>query len=134
MNRLWLTLAFSALAFSQQPKYQHATMKQLMAVLHKPAMDGLSTMNKAGGPKDDAEWAQAKQHAAMLGEAAQLAIMGDHAVDQDVWMKSGEKLVTAADGAMKAAEAKDLTAWKTSLGEIGQSCQGCHKVYRKRPN
>ena len=134
MNRFWLVAGLSALAFAQQPTYQNrATTKQLMAALHKPAMDGLAAMNKAGGPKDDAEWDQAKQHAAMMGESAQLALMGTRPLDQDIWMKTGEKLVTASDAAVKAADARDLTAWKASLTEMGQSCRGCHNVHRKKP-
>jgi cytochrome c556 len=104
-----------------------------MAGVQKPAMDSLAAMNKAGGPKDDKEWGLAAQQAAVLAEAGQLLLMGNRPLDQDIWIKSSEKLTSAAGDAMKAAEAKDLDAWKASVGQIGTSCRTCHKIHRKQP-
>src|SRR5262245_38080509 len=119
---------------AQAPTYHGvASAKQLMAGVQKPAMDSLAAMNKAGGPKDDKEWGLAAQQAAVLAEAGQLLLMGNRPLDQDIWIKSSEKLTSAAGDAMKAAEAKDLDAWKASLGQIGTSCRTCHKVHRKQP-
>jgi cytochrome c556 len=108
-----------------------ATAKQLMAGIQKPAMDSLAAMMKAGGPKDDKEWEAAQQHAAVLAETAQLLLMGTRPLDQDVWVKTSNRLQQAAVVSMKAAEGKDVTAWKASLGNMGGACKGCHNVHKK---
>lgn len=126
-------LLFVGATLAQGPQYQAvATPKQIMAGIQKPAMDSLIALNKAGGPKDDKEWALAQQDAALLAETAQLLLMGSRPKDQDVWVKSSEKLEAAASESAKAAEAKDLAAWKASLNGIGGACRSCHKVHRKQ--
>jgi cytochrome c556 len=121
-----------SLAFAQQYTGV-ASSKQLMAGMQKPAMDGLAAMMKAGGPQDEKEWAVAQQNAAVLAESAQLLLMGSRPLDQDVWVKTSHRLQEAAVGSMKAAESKDLTAWKASLANMGGACKGCHNVHRKKP-
>ncbi len=122
-----------AVASAQNLTYHGvATSKQIMAGIQKPAMDALAAMLKAGGPKDDKEWEQAQQHAAVLAETAQLLLMGTRPLDQDVWVKSSQKLQEAAAASAKAAEAKDLDAWKASLGNIGAACKSCHSVHKKK--
>ena len=69
-----------------------------MAGVQKPAMDSLGAMMKAGGPKDDKEWAQVQQNAALLAEAGQLLLMGDRPKDQDVWVKNGAHSATRVVG------------------------------------
>ena len=109
-----------------------ASTKQIMAGVQKPAMDSIQGMMKAGGPKDDKEWAMAQQNAALLAETAQLILMGARPKDQDVWIKTGTMLGESAASATKAAEAKDLDAFKASLGGMAKSCRGCHTVHRKK--
>ncbi len=86
-----------------------------MAGVQKPAMDSIQAMMKAGGPKDEKEWAMAQQNAALLAETAPGAMLGE-----------------SAASATKAAEAKDLEAFKASLGGMAKSCRGCHTVHRKK--
>jgi hypothetical protein len=103
-----------------------------MAGIQKPAMDSLAAMMKAGGPKDDKEWDVAQQNAAVLAETAQLLLMGSRPLDQDVWVKTSHRLHDAALASAKAAEAKDVTAWKASLANMGGACKGCHNVHKKK--
>jgi cytochrome c556 len=124
----------AGLACAEAPQYHPlASSKQLMAAVSKPAMDSLAAMNKAGGPKDDEQWKVAEQNAAVLGEAAQLLLMGNRPLDQDIWLKTSAKLQTAAASSLKAAQEKNLEAWKASVGQIGSSCRGCHNVHKKKP-
>ncbi|MBI3697790.1 MAG: cytochrome c [Acidobacteria bacterium] len=126
-------LAAAGLALAQSPEYHGvATAKQIMAGIQKPAMDSLAAMNKAGGPKDEKEWALAEQQAAVLAETAQLLLMGSRPKDQDVWIKSSQKLNATAGDSVKAAQAKDLTAWQASLNGMGGACRSCHNVHRKK--
>jgi len=131
--RFLTLLAIAGLAVAQEPSYQVvASSKQLMAGVQKPAMDSLAAMMKAGGPKDEKEWETAQQSAAVLAETAQLLLMGARPLDQDLWIKSSNRLREAAAASAKAAEAKDLAAWKSSLGQMGAACKSCHSVHKKQ--
>ncbi|MEX2264559.1 MAG: cytochrome c [Bryobacteraceae bacterium] len=123
--------AFSITAASGQQYQMVATSKQLMAAVQKPAMDSLAALMKAGGPKDEKEWAVAEQSAAVLAETAQLLLLGTRPLDQDVWIKSSHRMNAAASASAKAAHDKDLAAWKASLGSLGASCKSCHSVHKK---
>ena len=126
-------LALAGLALAQSSSYQPvATAKHIMAGIQKPAMDGLMAMNKAGGPKDEKEWELAQARAAALAETAQLLLMGERPKDQDVWVKSCQRLQTAASDSIKAAGDKNLQAWSASLNAIGGACRSCHNVHRKK--
>ena len=133
--RYAMVVVFAVLAvvgLAQSSNYQGvATAKQIMAGVQKPAMDSLVAVNKAGGPKDDKEWELVAQHSALLAETAQLLQMGTRPLDQEVWINSAQRLNSAAAGAVKAAGAKDLTAWQTSFNTMGQACRACHKVHKK---
>lgn len=139
MRRLVLAFVVTGAATVWAQSYQAvATSKQIMAGIQKPAMDSLAAMMKAGGPADDKEWAVAQQSAVILAETAQLLLIGERPIgelpkDAAVWAKTGNNLLTASTGSAKAAGAKDLAAWKASLGSIGAACKGCHTVHRKRP-
>ena len=118
---------------AQNPEYHVvASAKQIMAGIQKPAMDSLAAMLKAGGPQDDKEWETAQRHAAVLAETAQLLLMGNRPLDQDVWVKSSQKLHESAVASTKAAEAKDIATWKSSLANMGAACKSCHNVHKKQ--
>jgi len=135
MRRFILAFSFTAACavWAQSSYHEIATTKQLMATIEGPMFSAIGGISKAGGPKDDKEWAQAQSSAALLAEGGQLLLLGSRPKDQDVWVKNAAALTESASAAMKAAEAKDLDAWKTAASGIGKSCQGCHTVHRKRP-
>src|SRR4030095_3085766 len=135
MRRFLTCFAFAAAcaAWAQSVSYHGvASTKQIMAGVQKPAMDSLQAMMKAGGPKDEQEWAQAQQDAACLAETGQLILMGARPKDQDVWIKTGTVLSESSTAAAKAAEAKDLDAFKSSVGAMAKACRGCHTVHKKK--
>jgi hypothetical protein len=75
MKRYWWVLVIAGFALAQTATYHSvATSKHLMAGIQKPSMDILIALNKAGGPKDDKEWADAAQSAALLAESSQLLL------------------------------------------------------------
>jgi len=135
MRRFIFAFSLTAVCaiWAQSPYSEIASIKQMMASIEGPMNSAIGGMSKAGGPKDEKEWAQAQNNAALLAEGAQLLLLGRRPKDQDVWIKSAVALKDSATAAMKAAEAKDLEAWKTAVGGLGKSCQGCHTLYRKRP-
>jgi cytochrome c556 len=131
--RFLCVLVLAGVALAQSPQYQAvATAKQIMAGIQKPAMDGLTATVKAGGPKDDKEWGLAQTQAAVLAETAQLLLMGARPKDQDVWVKSCQRLQAAAADSLKAIEAKDTAAWTASVNAMGGACRSCHNVHRKK--
>ncbi|MGH9659142.1 MAG: cytochrome c [Bryobacteraceae bacterium] len=132
MRLAMLSLTLAAAAWAQTAYQGIATSKQIMAQIQKPAMDGLAASMQAGGPKDDKEWAIAGQQAAVLAETAQLLLMGTRPLDQDVWIKASNRLREAAAAAVKAAESKDVTVWKTSVMPIRGACKSCHDVHKKK--
>lgn len=109
-----------------------ASTQQLMAMMVKPSMDGLSGMMKAGGPADEKEWQKAAATAAMLAESGELLNLGSRPKDQEVWVKASNDLVAAAQESMEAAHSQNADAWKASLGKMGAACKSCHSVHRKR--
>jgi cytochrome c556 len=119
-------------AWAQSSYHEVASVKQIMAAIHGPVNGAVGGMLKAGGPKDDAEWAKAERDATLLAEGGQLLLLGNRVKDQDVWVKNANALTDAATAALKAAGAKDVEAWKTAASGIGGSCRGCHNVHRKK--
>ena len=133
MRCMSILLSTIIVAVAQAQSYQAvATAEQIMEGVQKPAMDSLAAMLKAGGPKDDKEWHLAKRQAAVLAETSPLLLMGTRPLDQDIWVKSSERLNQAAVASLKAAETKDLAAWKTSLANMGAACKSCHNVHKKK--
>lgn len=128
-----LLLAAVSLAVFAEPAYKGiASVKQLMLSTVKPAMDSNAAMNKAGGPKDDAEWAVAAQNAAVIGEMMQLIQFAGRPKDEDLWAKSSARSLAAAEATLKAAEAKDVEAWKKASAGIGGGCRSCHDVHKPK--
>jgi cytochrome c556 len=123
--------AFTGLIFAAD--YQPvASTKQLMIGISKPAMDGLAQMSQAGGPKDDKEWEKAASWAAALGESAELLTLGNRAKDKEGWASSSQQLHQASLASIKAAQSKDVDAWKASISPMGAACKSCHSVHRKK--
>jgi cytochrome c556 len=134
MRRFIIVFTFTAAcaAWAQSSYHEVASVKQLMAIINGPISGSIGGMLKAGGPKDDQEWAKAEKDAALLAEGGQLLLLGARPKDQDVWVKNANALSDASAAAMKAAAAKDVEAWKTAAAGINGSCRGCHTLYRKR--
>ena len=126
------SLTAACAAWAQSTYHEVASVKQLMSIIEGPVSGAINGMLKAGGPKDDQEWAKAERDAALLGEGGQLLLLGSRVKDQDAWAKNATLLSDSSAAAMKAAAAKDLEAWKTAATAATGSCRGCHSVHRKR--
>jgi len=134
MRRFLIGFSFTAVCavWAQSSYHEVASVKQIMATINGPVSGSIAGMLKAGGPKDDQEWAKAERDAALLGEGGQLLLLGSRVKDQDAWAKNATLLSDSSAAAMKAAAAKDVEAWKTAATAINGSCRGCHSVHRKR--
>ena len=124
-------LAVCGLAVGQEPSYTaHASGKDIMKTMIGPNNGALRGMAE-NGPQTDEDWAIARTAAAIMAEAGEILNMGGR-YKEGVWADAASGLASAAGGVVAAADAKDAAAFKTALGGIGQNCQSCHKVYRKR--
>lgn len=124
-------LAVCGLAIGQQSDYQaQASAKDIMAKMIGPNNGQLRGM-RGNGPQSDEDWATARTAAAIMAEGGQLLEMGGRSKD-DIWSDASEGLVSAAGALVAASDSKDVDAWKTALGGVGQNCQSCHKVHRIR--
>jgi hypothetical protein len=83
-------------------------------------------------PQNDAEWAQVADSAAALAEAGNLLMMSGRAIDNADWTKIAGDLVSTADMALKAAEAKDKDAIVLAGGPINDTCDACHAKYQRQ--
>jgi len=80
-------------------------------------------------PKTDAEWAQVRNNAAIIAEAANLLMLDSRAKDREGWMIAARGLIDQAERAIKAAEAKDADALFTANSDVFLACTECHKTY-----
>jgi cytochrome c556 len=119
-----LSLGVVALASAQ------VTMKQLMLDLIHPASNDLLLIVNRGGPKSDAEWAEARRSAVTLAESGSLLTTRGRDRNQADWAKDAKMLSDAGAAAYKAAEARDVAALAALTGQLDASCTTCHKQFR----
>jgi hypothetical protein len=129
----------SGCAGPQPPPYKPvADVKQLMQGIVDPSADvvwaSVATIFTKDGmeerrPKNEAEWANVRNHAMMLTEAGNLLMMPPRAKDGGEWMKRSQELVDTASMALRAAEAKNVDQLFKVGGEIDEACENCHKKY-----
>ena len=133
-NKLWIVVIAVAMAGAVRAEHTYekvASAHDIMELVQEPNMDGLAVMMKAGGPQSERDWKHAKAHASVLAESSQLLLMGGRIKD-DVWETGANTVIGAGKASMRAAEAKDLGAWKKATAEIGKGCRGCHKVHKPK--
>jgi hypothetical protein len=136
---LTAAITWGACAGPQPPPFKPvADVKQLMQGIVDPSADvvwgSVATIFTKDGmeerrPKNDAEWANVRNHAMMLTEAGNLLMMPPRAKDGGEWMKRAQELVDTASMALRAAEAKNVDQLYKVGGDIDEACEHCHKKY-----
>ena len=113
-------------------------MKQMMNWVVDPAANvvwgAVSTVvsregTEERGPDSDEAWADVRNHAAVLAEAGNLLLMNDRAPDRDAWTGFAHALTSAAQAAIRAAEARDRSALLRAGEQICPVCLDCHQRY-----
>jgi len=131
--RMLSVFLLAGLAMAQGPAYKEvANNHQLMDGMIRPAQQAILAAAKEA-PADARAWSAVVLNSVMLQESAQMLKTPGRAKDQDAWMKAADALGDAGAAVQKAADAKDFEALKTASAAIGPACQGCHSVYRARP-
>ena len=133
-NKLWIVVVALALAgvlYAEHTYEKVASAHDIMELVQEPNMDRLAAMMKTGGPQSERDWKHAKAYASILAESSQLLLMAGRIKD-DVWETGAIAVNNASKASMRAAEAKDLDAWRTANAAIGKGCRGCHKVHKPK--
>ena len=126
-----LALALAGLLYADHKYEAVASVHDIMEVVQGPSMKVLSEMMKAGGPQSADDWKHAREHTSILGESAQLLLMGARVKDQP-WTRGASKVIASSKKAAVAAKAKDAAAFRAGMGGIGSGCRTCHKVYKEK--
>ncbi|MGH8186679.1 MAG: hypothetical protein ACREUC_08960, partial [Steroidobacteraceae bacterium] len=80
-------------------------------------------------PKNDEDWANVRNAAAVLVESGNLLMMEGRAYDRDQWITVARGMTDAANTAIEAAETKDVEALFDAGGAVYEACTACHAKY-----
>ena len=106
-----------------------ATVRELHDVMISPSSDAV--FDAATNPPTEAKgWLVARNQALVLGESANLLMVGSRVRDNANWMKMSRALVDAAALAAGAIEKRDAKALEVATDAITMACMDCHRPYR----
>lgn len=109
---------------------EKATIKQIMAKLHKGAKAPLKNVQaalKTGSP----DWNKVSEDAKLIHKyGALLAKTEAPKGDQADYEKLTKAYATSAKALEEAAEKEDLAKAKEATKKLGGSCAACHKAHR----
>jgi hypothetical protein len=130
-----------------EPPYRPvADVKTLMASIMEPSADiywdAVGVIVDAEGeheiePKTAEEWDAVRNAAYVVAESGNLLMMPSRAKDGGAWMAGAERMIDAAQNAIRAAEARDKNAVFDTGAEMYDACTNCHSQYSPdvlRPN
>ena len=151
--RALLAVALTALLLAScssgptPPPYRPvADVKTLMATIMEPAAevywDAVGIIVDADGehhiePKTAEEWDAVRNAAYVVAESGNLLMMPTRAKDAGEWMAASQRMIDAAQKAIRAAESRDKNAVFDVGAEMYDSCTNCHAKYSPdivRPN
>lgn len=123
-----------------------ADVKTMMTTIMEPAAevywDAVGTIIDETGvhdfePRTIEEWEAVRNAAYALAETGNLLIMPGRAKDSGEWTQLSVGLMTSAQEAIRAAEARDTSAVFDAGAELYYACTNCHAKYSPeilRPN
>ena len=126
---LWLLLFWlvTATVSAQQGKAV-ATVRELHDAMIKPASNAIFNV-ELDAPKNAAEWTAVRTAALTLAEAGNLLMLGSRAKHQGKWMTLSRQLVDAGGVALRAANARNLSAMRRASDRVVIVCETCHVRY-----
>jgi hypothetical protein len=117
-------------------------VKELMDWIVDPSVDviwdSVGTIYTEAGtkelaPRTDEQWDAVRNSAAIVAESGNLLMMDGRARDRGPWMSFARALTDAANGARKAAEARNIDALFTAGEDLYRVCSACHQRYASVP-
>jgi len=138
-----LVVGCSALTPPPAPPFNTAVnVKELMAWIVDPSVDviwdSVGTIYTEAGtkelaPRTDEQWDAVRNSAAIVAESGNLLLMDGRARDRGAWMSFASALTDAANGARKAAEARNIDALFAAGEDLYRVCSACHLRYASVP-
>ncbi len=117
-------------------------VKELMVWIVDPSVDviwdSVGTIYTEAGtkelaPRTDEQWDAVRNSAAIVAESGNLLMMDGRARDRGPWTSFARALTDAANGARKAAEAKNIEALFAAGEDLYNVCSSCHRRYASVP-
>jgi hypothetical protein len=105
-----------------------ATTADIMAGLVAPSSTVVFRA-AADPPREAKDWIALRAQALLLAESGNLLLMGTRVRDDNEWTRQAAALRDAAEGAAKAAAAKDAMALSEAGEQIYETCEQCHQEY-----
>jgi hypothetical protein len=141
-----LVIAACSSAPPPPPYRAVADLKTLMASIMEPAAEvywdavGIIVDEKGEHhlePTTVEEWDAVRNAAYVVAESGNLLMMPARAKDGGEWMAASQRMIEAAQKAIRAAEARDKDAVFDVGAELYDACTNCHSKYSPdivRPN
>ena len=142
----FVTLSACTSAPPPPPYRPVADVKTLMASIMEPAAeiywDAVGVVVDEKGeqhiePKTAEEWDAVRNAAYVVAESGNLLMMPSRAKDGGEWMAASQRMIDAAQKAIRAAESRDKDAVFDVGAEVYDACTNCHSKYSPdivRPN
>jgi len=88
---------------------------------------------KDRAPKDESHWARQLDYASAIQEAGNGLLADGRRIEDPVWIKNANLMVTAGERAIKAIQAKNAETAFDAGSDMYQACYDCHAKYVVRP-
>ena len=122
-------LALAAAAATQESALKPvASVTQIMQAMVVPSSNALFDVPR-NPPVDERGWAAVRNHAIVLAESGNLLLIGDRAQDSEVWTRTSRGLAESGEIALKAAQARDVSAITEVGGQMIEACESCHEKH-----
>ena len=126
-----MMLCAATVAAQQDTHRENVTVKQVMETMTIPASDAIFSA-AAETQRDAKVWQEARRSAVVLAESGDLLMTGGRAKDSTTWLDMSRALVTQAQAALKAIDAKDGDALAEASDSLYTTCKACHDRYTEK--
>ena len=126
-----MMMCAATIAAQQDTQRETVTVKQVMETMTIPASDAIFSA-AAETQRDAKVWQEARKAAVMLAESGDLLMTGGRAKDSTTWLDMSRALVTQAQAALKAIDAKDGDALVQASDSLYDTCKACHDRYMEK--
>jgi len=126
-----MMMCAATIAAQQDTQRETVTVKQVMETMTIPASDAIFSA-AAETQRDAKVWQEARKAAVVLAESGDLLMTGGRAKDSTTWVDMSRAMVTQAQAALKAIDAKDGDALVQASDSLYDTCKACHDRYMEK--
>ena len=117
-----------ATAAPQDAANATSAVKEVMDTMTIPASDAIFAA-ASEPPKEAAQWVALRASAKALADSGRVLTTTARAKDDKAWVEMARALVTEAEAAFKAIDAKDPDALSSVADNVYVTCKSCHDRY-----